>query len=163
VYRIYQFGHVFRTPGIAHGNALIGAPESIKQNGVESGGIGCVLDLTEQQTNFPSPIGTPVIYSCANAGDIYSCCPTGTDPWRHLAAQGKTGQLFFKVIMQPTFADIVELALVLGHPIASIEEGLNAGTFFAQGPGSPHYQYFPQMVGCIGDAVALGQSLPHLL
>jgi hypothetical protein len=161
VYRIYQFGHVFRCPGIAHGNALAGLPESIKQDGVESGGIGAVLDLTEAQTNHVAPDGKPVVYSCANHGDIYSCAPTGTNPWTAIAPQGKTGQLFFKIVMQPTFADVVEAALVLEHPIASIEEGINAGTFFAEGPGSPHYQYFPQMLACINDALALGNSLPH--
>lgn len=163
VYRVYQFGHIFRSPGIAHGNALAGLPESIQQNGVESGGIGAVLDLTAAQTNYLAPDGRPVVHSCANHGDIYTCCPTGTDPWKNLAPQGKTGQLFFKIIMQPTFADIVEAALVLEHPIASIEEGINAGTFFAEAMNSPHYQYYPQMDACINDALQLGLSLPHLV
>lgn len=163
VYRIYQFGHIFRSPAIAWGNALAGLPQSIRQNGQETGGIGAVLDLTVAQTNFVAPDGQPVVHSCANHGDLYTCCPTGTDPWKNLAAQGKTGQLFFKIIMQPTFADIVEAALVLEHPIASIEEGINAGTFFAEGMTSPHYQYYPQMLACINDAHQLGMSLPHLM
>lgn len=163
VYRSYQFGHVFRSPGIAHGNALAGLPQSIKQNGVESGGIGATLDLTAAQTNYSAPDGPPVVYSCANHGDLYACAPTGTNPWTDIAPQGKTGELFFKVVMQPTFADIVEIAEVLGHPIASIEEAINAGTFFAAGPGSPHYQYMPQMLACIDDAIKLGNALPHRL
>lgn len=161
LYRIYQFGHVFRCPGIAHGNALAGLSESIEQNGVQSGGIGGPNDLTEEQTNYLSPVGTPMVYSCANQGDIYTCAPVGDNPWTDLAPQGKTGYLFFKIVMQPTFSDVVEAAEVLGHPIASIEEGINAGTFFAEGPGAPHYQYFPQMDACISDMLALGNSLPH--
>lgn len=163
VYRIYQFGHVFRCPAIAHANALAGLPESIQQNGVESGGIGAVLDLTPAQTNYPAPDGRPVVHSAANHGDIYTCAPTGTDPWNNIAPQGRTGQLFFKIVMQPTFTDVIAAAEVLMHPIASIEEGINAGTFFSEGPGSPHYLYYPQMVACINDAYQLGMSLPHLL
>jgi hypothetical protein len=163
VYRIYQFGHVFRCPGIAHGNALAGLPESILTDGVESGGIGATLDLTEAQTNYVAPDGSPVVYSCANAGDIYTCAPTGPNPWTGIAPQGKTGELFFQIVMQPTLIDLIEAAEVLATPIASIEEGINAGTFFAEGPGAPHYLYFPQMLACINDAVQLGQSLPHLL
>jgi len=161
LYRIYQFGHIFRTPGIAWGNALAGLPQSIKTDGVETGGIGCVLDLTAAQTNTVAPDGKPIVYSCANSGDIYTCCPTGTNPWTALSKQGKTGQLFFKIVMQPTFADVVEAALVLGMPIASIEEAVNAATFFAEGTNAPHYQYFPQMDSCINDAYQLGLSLPH--
>jgi hypothetical protein len=161
VYRIYQYGHIFRCPAIAHGNALAGLSESIITNGQQSGGIGCVLDLTEAQTNYVAPDGNPVIYSCANPGDLYTACPTGLNPWTNLASQGKTGQLFFKIVMQPTFVDVVEAALVLEHPIASIEEGLNAGTFFAEGVNAPHYQYFPQMTACINDVIELGNKLPH--
>lgn len=163
VYRSYQFGHIFRSPGIAWGNALAGLPQSIKVDGVESGGIGAVLDLTVAQTNYQAPDGNPVVVSCANHGDIYTAAPTGLNPWTAIAKPGRTGQLFFKIVMQPTFADIVEAALVLETPIASIEEGINAGTFFAQGSNSPHYQYYPQMLACINDAKALGLSLPHIL
>jgi hypothetical protein len=161
VYRIYQFGHVFRCPAIAHANALAGLPESITQDGVQTGGIGCVLDLTEAQTNYVAPDGNPVIYSAANHGDIYTCAPVGTNPYSTstVAAQGKTGYLFFRIVMQPTFLDVVEAAEVLLHPIASIEEGINAGTFFAEGVNAPHYQYFPQMDACIGDVIALGNKL----
>jgi len=163
VYRSYQFGHIFRTPGIAHANALTGLTESIMTDGVQTGGIGCTLDLTEAQTNYVAPDGNPVVYSAANEGDIYGCCPTGLNPWTDLSVQGKTAELFFRIVMQPTFADVVEAAEVLLTPVRSIEEGINAGTFFAEGPGSPHYLYFPQMDACIGDAVALGNSLPHQL
>lgn len=163
LFRIYQFGHIFRSPGIAWGNALAGLPQSIMQNGVESGGIGGPNDLTPEQTNRVAPDGKPTIYSCANHGDIYTCSPCGLQPYsvNTLAKQGKTGYLFFKIIMQPTFSDVVEAATVLETPIASIEEGLNAGTFFAEGVNAPHYQYFPQMSACIGDVLALGNSLPN--
>lgn len=163
VYRIYQFGHVFRCPAIAWGNALAGLSQSIITNGVQAGGIAGPLDLTVAQTNYLAPDGKPVIVSSANPGDIYTAAPCGTQPWsvNTLAPQGKTGYLFFKIIMQPTFLDVVEAAEVLEHPIASIEEGINAGTFFSEGVNAPHYQYMPQMVACIGDVIALGNMLPR--
>jgi hypothetical protein len=158
VYRIYEFGHIFRSPGIAYANQLAGLPQSIKADGQETGGIGCVLDLTVAQTNYAAPDGKPVITSAANKGDIYGCCPTGLNPWTNLSKQGKTGQLFFKVIMQPTFAECAE---VLAMPVDAIEEGIAAGTFFAEGMASPHYTYGVQMDACINDALVLGNSLPH--
>jgi hypothetical protein len=160
-YRIYQFGHVFRSPGIAWGNALAGLSQSIITDGQESGGIGCALDLTVPQTNYPAPDDNPVIVSCANPGDLYSACPTGLDPWNHLAKEGKTGQLFFRIVMKPTFVDVVEAAEVLGMPISAIKEAVNAGTFFSQGMDSPHYHYEAHLVACIDDALALGRSLPY--
>lgn len=163
VYRSYQFGHIFRSPGIAHGNALAGLPESIIQDGVETGGIGLGMDLTPDQTNYVAPDGKPVVYSCANKGDIYTCCSTGTDPWNHPAPEGKVGKIFEAIIMQPTFADIVKAVDVLGEPIKAVEEMFHAMAFFAAGPAAPHYLYYPQMVACINDALALGNSLPHEL
>ena len=162
LYRIYQFGHVFRTPGIAHGNAVAGLPESLPVDGVETGGIGAGLDLTAAQTNYVSPVGTPIIYSCANPGDIYTCCEVGTNPWTAIAPEGFIANLFYRVVMQPTFVDVVEVAEVLEHPIAGIVELFRVMQFFAEGNSAPHYQYFPQMDACISDALALGNSLPHL-
>ena len=161
LYRSYQFGHVFRTPGIAHGNALIGASESIISSGVETGGIGGPLDLTVAQTNRAAPDGRPTVYSCANSGDIYAACAVGDTPWTKIASEGAIADIFYKVIMQPTFADIVSVAGVLGHPIAGIIELFSVMKFFAEGPNAPHYQYYPQMVGCIDDCYQLGLSLPH--
>lgn len=161
VYRIYEFGHVFRYPGIAHGNAVAGLPQSIKVDGVETGGIGAKLDLTEAQTNYVSPVGTPVIYSCANKGDIYSCCEVGLDPWNKIAPVGFIADIFYKIVMQPTFTDVIAVAEVLEHPIAGIIELFRVMKFFAEGMSAPHYEYFPQMDACIGDALTLGNSLPH--
>lgn len=163
LYRSYQFGHIFRTPGIAWGNALVGDPQSIQVSGIETGGIGGPLDLTQEQTNRPAPDGKPTVYSCANKGDIYTCCEVGTDPWDKLAAEGKIADIFYQIIMQPTFADIVATAKVLGEPLAGIIELLRVMQFFAEGPNAPHYQYFPQMTGCINDCYQLGLSLPYSL
>jgi hypothetical protein len=161
VWRIYQQGHVFRSPGIAWGNALIGQPQSIKVDGVESGGIGTSMDLTPEQTNYPAPDGKPVITSCALSGDIYTCCPTGTNPWTAPAPEATAGVTFEKIIMQPTLADILSVIKVLGNPWASILEMFNAMKFFAAGPNAPHYQYYPHMVGCINDCYQSALSLPH--
>jgi hypothetical protein len=163
LYRSYQFGHVFRCPGIAHGNALVGLPQSMPVDGVETGGIGGPLDLTEAQTNLVAPDGNPTVYSCANPGDIYSACQVGLTPWTKLAPEGAIADIFYKIVMQPTFADVVETAKVLGHPIAGIIELFRVMKFFAEGTNAPHYEYFPQMVGCINDCYQLGLSLPHWL
>lgn len=161
IYRIYQFGHIFRTPGIAHGNGLAGLAESIIQDGVETGGIGTGLDLTVAQTNYLAPDGKPVVCSCANKGDLYSACSVGLNPWTAPAPEGKVGKLFMAIIMQPTLAAILSTAKVLGEPIQAIMELFHTLAFFAQGMNSPHYQYFPQMTACINDALTLGNSLPH--
>lgn len=163
IYRCYEFGHIFRTPGIAHGNALAGLPESIIQDGVETGGIGAGMDLTVAQTNHLAPDGKPVVVSSANKGDIYTCCSVGSNPWTDLAPEGKTGYIFEQIIMQPTFLGIVKTVEVLGHPLKSILELFHTMAFFAKGVNAPHYMYFPQMVACINDALALGNSLPHQL
>lgn len=163
VYRSYQFGHIFRTPGIAHGNALAGLPESIEQDGVETGGIGLGMDLTEDETNYVAPDGKPVVYSSANKGDIYTCCSTGLNPWTKPSKEGKVGKIFEAIIMQPTLADIVATVKVLGEPLSAVMELFHAMAFFAKGPAAPHYLYFPQMVACINDCLALGNSLPHQL
>lgn len=163
IYRIYQFGHIFRSPGIAHGNALAGLPQSIMQDGVETGGIGLKLDLTPEQTNYQAPDGSPVVYSCANKGDIYTCCSVGTNPWTAPAAEGAVADLFYKVVMQPTFMDVIEVAESLEHPLAGIMELFHVMVFFAAGPNAPHYLYMPQMNACIQDAYSLGMKLPHEL
>lgn len=163
VYRIYQFGHVFRCPGIAHGNALAGLSESITQDGVETGGIGLAMDLTAEQTNYPAPDAMPVVYSCANKGDIYTCCSTGTDPWKNPAPEGKVGKIFEAIIMQPSLSSIISTAKVLGEPLSAIMEMFHAMKFFAEGPNAPHYAYGPQMLACINDCLELGKRLPHQL
>lgn len=163
VYRSYQFGHVFRCPGIAWGNALIGLPQSIQDGGVETGGIGGPLDLTVAQTNYTAPDGGPVVYSCVNQGDIYSACEVGLDPWEDLAPEGDIADIFYKIVMQPTFLDVISAAKVLEHPLAGIVELFRVMQFFAEGTNAPHYEYFPQMVGCVNDCYKLGLSLPHQL
>jgi hypothetical protein len=161
VYRSYQFGHIFRSPGIAWGNALAGLPQSIIQDGVETGGIGTGLDLTVAQTNVVAPDGQPVVKSSANSGDIYTCCSVGLNPWTAPAPQGKVGYLFEQIIMQPTLADLISTAEVLEEPIQAIEELFHVMEFFAEGTSAPHYEYWPQQDACIGEMVTLGNSLPH--
>ncbi len=163
IYRIYQFGHIFRSPGIAKGNALAGLPESIIQDGVETGGIGLGLDLTPDQTLHAAPDGQPVVMSCANKGDIYTCCSVGMNPWGNPAPEGKVGQLFFAVVMQPTFADVVSTVKVLEEPLAGVMELFHTMAFFAAGTSAPHYRYQAQIDACIQDAYQLGVSLPHSL
>lgn len=163
IYRIYQFGDPLRCPGIAHGNTLSGLPESIQQDGVETGGIGGKLDLTVEQSNLLAPDGKYIYNSCANKGDIYACSPIGTNPWTAPAGPGKVGNLIFQEVMSPSITNTIKIAEALGSPIGMVEEIVNGMTFLAQGTQAPHWLYYPQMLGCINDALALGQSLPNQL
>jgi hypothetical protein len=119
------------------------------------------MDLTAEQTNRPAPDGKPTVYSCANKGDLYTCCSTGLDPWKNPSPEGQVGKTFEAVIMQPTLLDILSVVKVLGVPLQAVLELFHAMVFFAQGPNAPHYLYYPQMVGCINDCYQLGLSLPH--
>lgn len=162
LYRMYNFGDIFRTPGIAHGNALAGLSESIITDGVETGGIGGTLDLTATQSNVLAPDGKPIVMSCANQGDIYTACPVGLNPWTAPASAGLVGNTFFKIVMQPTFVDLISVAKIIFHLGGSFEEMINGLKFVAEGTNAPHWHYFPQMDACINDMLALGNSLPHL-
>lgn len=161
VFRLYQLGDPYRTPGIAHGNALAGLPESIKTDGEETGGIGGALDVSVEQSNLLAPDGQFIYCSCVNPGDLYAACPTGTDPWKSIAGPGKTGNLIFTEIQSPSIINTLKIAEALLVPIGMVEEIINGMVFAAKGTNAPHWQYFPQMVACINDALALGNSLPH--
>jgi hypothetical protein len=160
VLRMYNFGDIFRTPGIALGNVVAGLAQSIQQDSVETGGIGGSLDLTVAQTMCLSQIdGQPVVQSSANFGDIYTCCPTGLNPWTALAPAAKTGNTFFKIVMQPTFVDVIEVAEVLTNLGGSLEEMVNGLKFAAEGTNAPHWQYYPQMDAIVGEMVTLGNQI----
>jgi hypothetical protein len=159
VWRMYNFGDIFRTPGIAWGNALAGLPQSIQQDGVETGGIGGSLDLTVAQTNYQAPDGQPVVQSSSNLGDIYGSCPVGLNPWTAIAPAGSVGNTFFKIVMQPTFVDVIEVPLILTKLGGSFEELINGLKFAAEGTNAPHWQYFPQMDAVVGEMVTLGNQI----
>ena len=161
LFRMYNFGDIFRCPGIAHGNALAGLSESIPTDGVETGGIGGSYDLTAAQSNVLASDGKPIVMSCANKGDIYTCCPIGPDPL-HPASAGLVGNTFFKIVMQPSFVDVISVAKIIFHLGGSFEEMLNGIKFASEGTNAPHWQYFPQLAACVNDMLALGNSLPHL-
>ena len=161
VYRLYQYGDPYRTPGIAHGNALAGLSESITTDGVETGGIGGKLDLPPAISNILAPDGRYVYNSCANKGDIYTACPTGLDPWNNIAGAGKAGNLIFTEVQNLSLVNTLKIATALGSPIGVIEELINGMVFMAQGTSAPHWNYWTQMDACIQDALELGNSLPH--
>lgn len=161
VYRLYLFGDIFRSPGIAHGNDLAGIPLPPKLDGVTTGGIGGPLDYTVAQANLLAPDGKFLIYSFVNPNDLYADSPCGDNPWKTLPSAGRVEYLFFKIIMQPNFADIIALAELLDKPLGDIEALINVGTFFGAGNNAGHYQYGPGMLAAIDDALKLGRSLPH--
>jgi hypothetical protein len=159
IVRIYNFGDPFRTPGIAHGNELAGTPMPTKKDGVVTGGIGGGADLRVAESNVLAFDGRPILTSFARDGDIYACCPVGTDPWTKMAAAGKVGNSIFKVIMQATFLDVVAVAADIGHPVGMVEEIVNGITFAAAGMNAPHWQYWPEMDAAIGEMAQLGHQL----
>lgn len=163
IYRIYAFGDPFRCPGIAHGNELAGMPMPGKVDGQITGGIGGPLDYTVEQANLKAPDGKFLIYSFVNPNDLYADAPVGSSPWTSLPSVGSVEYLFFRIIMQPNFVDIIELATLLGKPIGDVEALVNTAEFFGAGQNAGHFQYQDGMIAAISDALALGNSLPHQL
>lgn len=161
VYRIYAFGDPFRCPNVAHGNEIAGMPMPPKLDGVVTGGISGPLDYTTDQANLKAPDGNWLLYSFVNPNDLYADSPCGETPWTKLPSAGTVEYLFFKVIMQPSFSDIIALAELLGHPIGDVEALINTGEFFGAGNNAGHFQYGDAMNAAINDALALGNSLPH--
>jgi hypothetical protein len=162
-YRIYAFGDPFRSPGIAHGNEMAGTPMPPKLDGQTTGGIGGPLDYTVEQANLLAPDGKYLINSFVNPNDLYADAPVGDNPWKSLPSVGRVEYLFFKIIMQPNFADIIALAELLGKPIGDVEALINTAAFFGAGQNAGHYQYYNAMLAAIDDALTLGNSLPHQL
>jgi hypothetical protein len=161
IYRLYLIGCPMRCPGVAHGNEMAGQPLPPKVDGQVTGGIAGPLDYTLAQANLLAPDGKYLINSFVNPGDLYADAPVGSTPWTTLPTASSVEYKIFKIVMQPSFSDIVGLAALLGHPIGDVEALINAGTFFAAGNNAPHYQYFPALTAVIDDALAIGNSLPH--
>jgi hypothetical protein len=152
IVRIYNYGDPFRCPGVANGNLLAGQPLPVTLDGAVTGGIGGALDLTAAQT--PS-----FLKSFANNGDIYACCPVGSDPWTKEAEAGLVGTSIFKVIMQATFLDVISVAADLFVPIGMVEEIINGIVFLAAGTNAPHWQYWAGMDAAINEMVELGNQI----
>jgi len=163
VRRMYSYGQPIRCPGVSFGDQIAGLPGPGTQNGQITGGVGGPQDLTPAQANVldPGGSGRPVIHGFNNHGDLYGAAPVGATPWAKMPAVGAVEYSFFKIIMDPTFGDVLEVGLDLLHPIADIEAGWNTMKFFAAGGNAPHFQYGPAMDWVVNDAVELGLSLPH--
>lgn len=161
VYRLYLFGNPFRCPGIAHGNDLAGIPIPGKLDGQVTGGIGGPLDCPLLEASLLAPDDKFVINDFANPGDLYASAPVGANPWKSMPSVEKVEYLFFRIIMQPSFADIIELVTLLDKPIGDVEALINTAEFFGAGPNAPHYHYEAGMTAAINDALTLGYLLPH--
>lgn len=159
IIRMYNYGDPFRTPGIAHGNELAGMDVPGKEDGAMTGGIGGVLDLRANESNVLAFDGRPVVNSFARMGDIYACCPVGTDPWKKIAGPGKVGNSIFNVVMQANVLNLVKVAGDLLVPIGMVEEIINGIQFAAAGTNAPHWQYWPEMGAAIGEMVELGHQI----
>lgn len=162
IWRLYLYGDPFRCPNIAHGNDLAGISLPPKLDGQITGGIAGPQDYTADVANLEAPDGTQLVLSFVNENDLYADAPVGPDPWSSEPSVGRVEYLFFKIIMQPNFSDIIELATLLGKPIGDVEALINTGEFFGAGNNAGHYQYFPGMDAAINDLLTLGDSLPMM-
>lgn len=160
IYRLYCFGDPFRCPDVAHGNEIAGTPHPGKLDGQVTGGVAGPLDYTPDQANMLAPDGKFLILSFARPNDLYAYAPCGSDPWHKQPSVGRVEYLFFKIIMQPNFADIIALAELLDKPIGDIEALINTGEFFGAGNNAGHFQYWAELTAAINDLLALGNSLP---
>ena len=160
IYRLYCFGDPFRCPNVAHGNEIAGTPQPGKLDGQVTGGIAGPLDYTPAQANMLAPDGKFLIYSFAKPNDLYAYAPCGENPWKSQPSVGNVEYLFFKIIMQPNFTDIIELAELLDKPIGDVEALINTGEFFGAGNNAGHYTYWVELAAAIDDLLTLGNSLP---
>jgi hypothetical protein len=155
---VCNFGDVFRCPGISNGNVYQGIPVPGDEDGSVTGGIGGpAWDLTEEESTYvnpANPLKQPVIMSWNLPGDLYGSSPTG--------AAGEVGESIMNIVFTTDFVNVLKLVKDLGHPIGTVEEIINAMTFFGAGTNAPHWQYGNQ--GCVASAAqyltALAAALP---
>lgn len=96
VVAITNFGDPMRAVGVCHGNEHAGFPVPAPADGVPTGGISGVNDLTADQT-------PPFLLSCNNDGDLYGAAPSVA------SAAGRDEQLIFDIIQNFNGANIVAL------------------------------------------------------
>lgn len=186
VWRVYQFGDPYRSPGIAHGNELLGQPVPPQVDGYTTGGIGGPNDLLPAQTNVQAPDGKFVVTSFANPGDLYADCPVGDSPWTNeaftnlaqdaidtimgtaqvplweaVAQVGAVEYSIFSVVQQATFVNVVSLAADLLMPVGAVEGIINGLTFAVQGTNAPHWHYEAACQAAVDELLAIGNALPH--
>jgi hypothetical protein len=159
IVRIYNYGDPFRSPGIAHGNELVGFAVPGVEDGAMTGGIGGVQDLRANESNVLAFDGRPVLNSFARSGDIYAVCPVGTDPWKRIAGPGRVGNSIFKVVMHASVLSVVAVAADLAVPVGMVEEIINGIQCASAGSNAPHWQYWPEMQAAIGEMVDLGHKI----
>jgi hypothetical protein len=97
VVAITNFGDPMRAPGICHGNEHAGFPIPAPLDGVPSGGIADVNDLTAAQT-------PDFLLSCNNDGDLYGSAPVGSPA-------GAYEQLMFDVVQNFNGPNILAIAM----------------------------------------------------
>jgi hypothetical protein len=140
---VITWGDPMRCPGIARGNEIAGQPLPTELDGEVTGGIAGAECLTPEQTAQLN------VVSFANDGDLYAAAPVSADPWTHMPEVGHIENMIYQVIQEITVQDvwavIEEVAKVIFMPFAylvpMVQAIWNAGMFFVQGMGAPHYHY----------------------
>lgn len=158
VVAIINYGDPMRCPGIANGNKLAGRRLPKKVNGYTTGGIAGPEDLTPEQT-------PDYLFSFANDGDLYACCPTGEDPWEHEVHVGHNERMIFDIVMKTTAGSVMAIAKevfeIIDKPVLEIvplvQSILNGMNFFAHGMDAPHWKY--DVAPAVRYLVELGHEL----
>ncbi|MDA2891099.1 hypothetical protein PDG61_09260 [Mycolicibacterium sp. BiH015] len=139
---IVNFGDPMRCPGLANGNAFAGAPLPRNIDGFVSGGIAGPGNLTPEQT-------PDFLLSFANDADLYTCAPTGPDPWNDETDVGYNERIVFDILQAATVTRVstiaAEVAETLNQPVEQIVpmvRSIAGGAFFlGAGVGGPHARY----------------------
>ncbi|RAV17527.1 hypothetical protein DQP57_00440 [Mycobacterium colombiense] len=151
-YAVVNFGDPMRTPGISNGNTYQGIPVPGTQDGEVTGGIAGAQDLTEEQTNYPNPLGKPTVMSFNLPGDLYGSAPVGPHPQTDEAGPGKIGTAIYDFVESGSIVDFLKIPVSWFRLISAFEEGWNAASFFAAGTNAAHWQYANQ--GCVAAAAS---------
>lgn len=139
---IVNFGDPMRCPGLANGNAFAGKPLPRNNKRFVSGGIAGPGNLTPEQT-------PDFLLSFADDGDLYTCAPTGLDPWNGETEVGHHERIVFDVVQNATDPSVsaiaTEVAEMLDKPVEQIvpmvQSIANGAFFLGAGVGGPHGQY----------------------
>lgn len=145
---VILYGDPTRTPGIAYGNELGGAPAPGKLNGKTTGGIAGPNCLRPEECLHPKT-KRRIVLSVANSGDLYAAAPVGDTPWVKETEVGHNETLIFEAVMDFNGGDIVALATELFEIVTMpwtqllplVQAIWNGLTFLVQGTNAPHWTY----------------------
>lgn len=72
---------------------------------------------------------------------VYENWPVGPNPWTNETSEGKVALSFWKIVENPTFGDVMSVALDLGMPLGDAEALYHILSFAVKGPAADHFAY----------------------